>query len=131
MRIRANISKITPVIITLFLLWGVFYIGCSFLKSPENYNLEYIPNNTDWLLQIDGDKILSDAARSVLIENQDGELISLIEEKIYNSQNSDQLSGGMGIQLNSTIIAFGIFVAASGLHWQEPVTTFLTTPKWF
>jgi hypothetical protein len=28
------------------------------------------------------------------------------------------------------IIAFGLFVSASGLHWQEPVTTFLTTPKW-
>ena len=115
MRIRANISKITPVIITLLLLWGVFYIGRSFLKSPENYNLEYIPNNTDWLLQIDGEKILSDAARSVLIENQDGELISLIEEKIYNSQNSDQLSGGMGIQLNSTIIAFGIFAQEANI----------------
>ncbi|MDB4324025.1 hypothetical protein N9963_01365 [Crocinitomicaceae bacterium] len=115
MRIRANISKITPVIITLFLLWGVFYIGRSFLKSPENYNLEYIPNNTDWLLQIDGDKILSDAARSVLIENQDVELISLIEEKLYNSQNSDQLSGGMGIQLNSTIIAFGIFAQEANI----------------
>ena len=32
--------------------------------------------------------------------------------------------------LGSAIIAFGIFVAATGLHWQEPVTTFLTTPSW-
>ena len=32
--------------------------------------------------------------------------------------------------LGGVIIAFGIFVAASGLHWQEPVSTFLTTPKW-
>jgi len=30
----------------------------------------------------------------------------------------------------SVIIVFGLFVSASGLHWQEPVTTFLTTPKW-
>lgn len=32
--------------------------------------------------------------------------------------------------LGSTIIAFGLFVSASGLHWQEPVTAFLTAPKW-
>jgi sulfoxide reductase heme-binding subunit YedZ len=32
--------------------------------------------------------------------------------------------------LGGTIIVFGLFVAATGLHWQEPVTTFLTTPKW-
>ena len=32
--------------------------------------------------------------------------------------------------LGGAIIAFGLFVSASGLHWQEPVTTFLTTPKW-
>ncbi len=32
--------------------------------------------------------------------------------------------------LGGAIITFGIFVAASGLHWQEPVTAFLTAPKW-
>jgi hypothetical protein len=32
--------------------------------------------------------------------------------------------------LGSAIIAFGVFVAATGLHWQEPVTTFLTRPTW-
>jgi DMSO/TMAO reductase YedYZ heme-binding membrane subunit len=32
--------------------------------------------------------------------------------------------------LGGAIIAFGVFVAAFGLHWQEPVSTFLTTPKW-
>jgi len=30
--------------------------------------------------------------------------------------------------LGSAFIAFGLFVSAS--HWQEPVTAFLTTPKW-
>jgi sulfoxide reductase heme-binding subunit YedZ len=34
-----------------------------------------------------------------------------------------RLSGG-------AIIVFGLLVAATGLHWQEPVTAFLTTPKW-
>jgi hypothetical protein len=32
--------------------------------------------------------------------------------------------------LGSAIIAFGLFVAATGLYWQEPVTAFLTAPKW-
>jgi len=32
--------------------------------------------------------------------------------------------------LGGTIIAFGFFVSASGLYWQEPVTAFLTAPKW-
>ena len=32
--------------------------------------------------------------------------------------------------LGGAIIAFGFFVAASGLQWQEPVTAFLTAPKW-
>ena len=32
--------------------------------------------------------------------------------------------------LGSAFIAFGLFVSASGMHWQGPVTAFLTTPKW-
>jgi DMSO/TMAO reductase YedYZ heme-binding membrane subunit len=32
--------------------------------------------------------------------------------------------------LGSAMIAFGLLVAASGLRWQEPVTAFLTAPKW-
>ena len=32
--------------------------------------------------------------------------------------------------LGGAIIAFGLFVSASGLHWREPVTAFLTEPKW-
>ncbi len=32
--------------------------------------------------------------------------------------------------LGGAIIAFGLFVSASGLHWREPVTAFLTAPKW-
>ena len=32
--------------------------------------------------------------------------------------------------LGGTIIAFGLFVSATGGHWQEPVTAFLTAPKW-
>ena len=32
--------------------------------------------------------------------------------------------------LGGAIIAFGLFVSATGLYWQEPVTTFLTAPKW-
>ena len=32
--------------------------------------------------------------------------------------------------LGNAIIAFGLLASASGLHWQKPVTAFLTTPKW-
>ena len=32
--------------------------------------------------------------------------------------------------LGSAIIAFGLFVSATGLYWQEPVTALLTAPKW-
>jgi len=32
--------------------------------------------------------------------------------------------------LGGAIIVFGLLVAATGLQWQEPVTAFLTAPKW-
>lgn len=32
--------------------------------------------------------------------------------------------------LGGIIIAFGLFVAITGVPWQEPVTAFLTAPKW-
>jgi hypothetical protein len=32
--------------------------------------------------------------------------------------------------LGGAIIGFGLFVSASGLHWREAVTAFLTAPKW-
>jgi hypothetical protein len=32
--------------------------------------------------------------------------------------------------LGGAIIACGLFVSATGLYWQKPVTAFLTSPKW-
>jgi DMSO/TMAO reductase YedYZ heme-binding membrane subunit len=32
--------------------------------------------------------------------------------------------------LGGVVIAFGLLVASTGLHWQEPVTAFITAPKW-
>jgi len=32
--------------------------------------------------------------------------------------------------LGGAVIGFGLFVSASGLHWQEPVTELLTVPRW-
>ena len=32
--------------------------------------------------------------------------------------------------LGAAIIAFGVLVSMTGLHWQEPFTTFVTTPAW-
>ncbi len=32
--------------------------------------------------------------------------------------------------LGSAVIASGLFVSATGLHWQEPVTALLTAPEW-
>jgi hypothetical protein len=32
--------------------------------------------------------------------------------------------------LGGALIAFGLFVAATGLHWQKPVTDFLLAPAW-
>jgi DMSO/TMAO reductase YedYZ heme-binding membrane subunit len=32
--------------------------------------------------------------------------------------------------LGSAIVAFGLVVSASGLHWQKPLTAFLTAPEW-
>jgi len=32
--------------------------------------------------------------------------------------------------LGGAIVAFGLLVAVTGVHWQKPVTAFLTAPKW-
>ncbi len=46
-------------------------------------------------------------------------------------RNAPESSTPTGFKvLGGAIIAFGLFVSASGLHWQEPVTAFLTAPKW-
>ena len=46
-------------------------------------------------------------------------------------RNEPQSSTPLAFRLlGGAIIAFGLFVAATGLRWQEPVTAFLTTPKW-
>ena len=46
-------------------------------------------------------------------------------------KNAPQSSRPLAFRvLGGVIIGFGIFIAATGLHWQEPVTTFLTAPKW-
>jgi len=47
------------------------------------------------------------------------------------SRNSPDSSAPTGLKLlGAAIIAFGVVVAMTGLHWQEPFTTFVTTPAW-
>ena len=47
------------------------------------------------------------------------------------AKNAPQSSTPLAFKaVGGAIIAFGLFVSASGVHWREPVTTFLTTPKW-
>jgi hypothetical protein len=46
-------------------------------------------------------------------------------------RNAPQSSTPPGLKvMGGAIIAFGLFVAATGLYWQEPVTAFVTAPKW-
>jgi DMSO/TMAO reductase YedYZ heme-binding membrane subunit len=46
-------------------------------------------------------------------------------------KNASDLSTPLAFKvLGGAIIAIGLLVSASGLHWQEPVTTFLTAPNW-
>ena len=46
-------------------------------------------------------------------------------------RNASESSTPLAFKVMGTaIIAFGLFVSATGLHWQEPVTAFLTAPKW-
>jgi hypothetical protein len=47
------------------------------------------------------------------------------------ARNEPQSSTSLTFRvLGSAVIAFGLFVAATGLHWQESVTALLTAPKW-
>ncbi len=46
-------------------------------------------------------------------------------------KNSPESSVPLALRvLGGIIIAFGIVVSATGLGWQEPVTAFITAPKW-
>ena len=46
-------------------------------------------------------------------------------------RQSPESSTSSGLKLlGGAIVAFGLFVASTGLYWQKPVTTFLTQPKW-
>jgi hypothetical protein len=47
------------------------------------------------------------------------------------SRDEKESSTSLAFRISGIIIiVFGLFISASGLYWQKPVTAFLTTPKW-
>ncbi|MFT6921845.1 MAG: hypothetical protein ACJA1C_000843 [Crocinitomicaceae bacterium] len=74
-------------------------------QEHANENQEYIPNDANFVVRIDGRKLLNTSASSIIL-HEDEEIINLIERLLQDEMEGESTIKGLGIAINSDIIVF-------------------------
>ncbi len=106
MQTQSRTKGLILTVVSLFFIWGLFYISSLLLRTSENNNLSYIPSNSEVTLRIDGKKLIKNTAYNVLVDSKDKNALSQIMNFITKEEENGEQKR-LGINLLSDI---GIFV---------------------
>ena len=102
-----NFKIIKPAIQTVFILtviWGIYFIAASAYNKLDNNNLNFIPETSDLVIQIDTKTLLSKSVTGV-IKNEDNDFIQLLHD-LSSEDGGMRTSKPNGIELSSDVILF-------------------------
>lgn len=106
MQKQSILKKLIPVIIILTIIWSIFFISKRVLEKPINDNLNFLPSDALWSIQIDLRKLVDKGMESIVFGEEDRELQSLIQEIAQNKEIEIQDYKDYGIEINSSLLLF-------------------------
>ncbi len=109
MQKKKILVKLIPVVFLLGVTWFFFFISQKTIQKPQNSLFSYIPQNTEWLIEINTRSILDRGIQSILFaENPDKELNNLIQNFVASEKFEGFSIENSGINLQHKIYLFGM-----------------------
>lgn len=106
MQKQSILKKLIPVIIILTIIWSIFFISKRVLEKPINDNINYLPSDALWSMQIDLRELMNKGMESIVFGQEDRELQKLIQDIAQNKEIEFQEYTDYGIQINSSLLLF-------------------------
>ncbi len=107
-------TKKTSALLIIGLLafcWGSYFLSSLVLMTPEDDNLNFIPNNTTSTAIVDARKLVGETSFSLLFENENSELLQRMRLSSEDFKNKKTILS-LGVNSLSKVVLFT--TAASG-----------------
>lgn len=73
-------SQLILTLLVLLFFWGLFMLGRTLLQEFETHNDEYIPENSNIVIRVDGRRLAESGLEDVVFEQQNDELVRTIRD---------------------------------------------------
>lgn len=123
-----SILTILKVVFLLALAWGGITISRLLLVEPENQNKNFISDDLEWVVQLDGMELLKTGFYDALIHSNDEEFLSLLQDVLEKRKDQESVNTGIDFLSNTYIgkvkSKHDIFVAYVNLNRPEKFKEF-------
>jgi hypothetical protein len=97
--------------IFLFTLsWGLLILAKTLLKTNQNNNLNYLPENVSFAVRLDGRELAEKTLFSVFIESKDEQVLKMIQTLLKENTSEESEFRNLGIDYLSDILIFRISI---------------------
>ena len=100
------IARSIGLLFLLGVLLLLFYITRTLLLAPKQDQLNYIPEQADWVVRLNSRNILDKTFQSVFIEGTDRKLVNDLYRKLIKSKKTGEKPADVGIDFLSDIVVF-------------------------
>jgi hypothetical protein len=101
-----QIGIVVTGIFLLSLSWGLLILAKTLLKTNENNNLNYLPENVSFAVRLDGRELAEKTLFSVFIESKDEQVLGMIQKLLKEKTSEKSEFRNLGIDYLSDILIF-------------------------
>ncbi len=101
-------GRIFGLLFVLGVIWGVFLISRTILERSENTNGLYIPLESDFVVRVDGKKLVKTGLSDVFFNAQDEDVIKLLQNMLEKRERNEdhETHWNVGIDFTSDMYVF-------------------------
>lgn len=106
MSVKKNVAKIIPTLLTLSVIWGVYFVTKIALKKEDHGTkiLSYLPLETTWFLKVDGKSIIQKSISSLMTADRLNEISELMNDQDF--EDSDLSPTGINFRSGAVLFEF-------------------------
>ena len=119
---RKQIAAILSGIFLLSIAWGLLVLAKTLLKTNENNNLNYLPEEVSFAVRLDGRELAEKTLFSVFIESKDEEVLEMIQALLKEETAKESEFRNLGIDYLSDILLFRMNIENRTIYkrkWNE------------